>query len=419
VLGFLGAGGYAAASSAAWSVSPPPKASAIASDEAYWARVAADFDLTPDLVNLENGYWGIMSRPVMAKYIDQTRAVNRNNSYFARRAYNEQYLGVIRRVAAELGAQPDEIALTRGATEALQSLINGYRNLAPGDAVMVADLDYYSMVAAMETLAHNNQCSVVRLDIPEPTDHASLIQFYTDALARNPKVKLLLLTHIGHRTGLMIPVGEITAMAKARGVDVIVDAAHSFGQMITNVDEIGADFIGFNLHKWVGAPLGAGVMYIRKNRLDTIAPNPSSQGDELNHTYGRVHTGTVNFAAMLSIPTAFEYRNQIGGANIAARLRYLRNLWVGEVLDLKGLQILTPQDDRLHAGITSFRLVGKTSTAENKAIVEHLLHEYGIFTVHRDGVAKGACVRVTPAIFTSAQDVLRLASALQDMVKAP
>ncbi len=387
----------------------------LAADENHWASIAKDFDVNPDIINLENGYWGIMSRPVLAKYLDYVQRVNRDSSYYARREYGKDLATVMRRVEHELGANKGEVVLTRNATEALQGLIGGYNRLQAGDAVMFADLDYYSMISAMKTLAAREQCKVVNLAIPEPTSHDGLLEFYSDALKNNPNVRLLLLTHIGHRTGLMMPVKAITAIARKMGVDVIVDAAHSFGQVDVDVDDIGADFIGFNLHKWIGAPLGVGAMYIRQNRLETIAPNLSAEEDEKDSIQGRVHTGTMNFAAVMAIPDAFDYHLKIGKQNKETRLRYLRDQWVNKVRDIKGLEILTPDDARLHAGITSFRFAGKTSVADNKAIVEQLLHTNNIFTTHRDGVAKGACVRVTPSIYNSAQDCQKLANALHRM----
>ncbi len=382
-------------------------------DEKYWAEIAKDYDVDPDIINLENGYWGLMSRPVLETYLDHTKMVNRENSYYARRGFKDDFVAATARVATELGAKDGEIVLTRNATEALQGLINGYNRLKVGEAVMYADLDYYSMITAMDVLAAKNSCDVVRLNIPEPIDYDGLVEFYRAALADNPKVRLLLLTHIGHRTGLQIPVKEVTQMARAVGVDVIVDAAHSYGQLDVKIDDIGADFIGFNLHKWIGAPIGVGAMYIRENQLDAIAPNPSAEMDEKDSIVGRVHTGTTNFAAIITLPAAFDYHARVGAANKEARLRYLRDVWVEAVQDIKNLRVLTGNDPRLHGGITSFRFAGKTSVADNKAIVERLLKDHGIFSVHRDGVAKGACVRITPSIYNSVENVRQLARALR------
>ncbi|WP_335591076.1 aminotransferase class V-fold PLP-dependent enzyme [Hyphomonas oceanitis] len=405
--------------SACATATPPPAASGgiAPDDEAYWSRIAAHYDVTDEVTNLENAYWGLMSRPVLDAYIRNTEHVNRENSFYARRKYNADMVPIHARVAGLLGTSTDEIVLTRGATEALQGLIGGYRGLKPGDAVMYADLDYDSMLTAMDTLAERNGCSVVRLAIPEPVTHDELLTFYADALKANPKVRLLLLTHVSHRTGLVMPIREIVAMARERGVDCIVDAAHSWGQLDFTVDDLGADFVGFNMHKWIGAPLGVGIMYIRKGRLESIAPNISERPEGTGTIYNRVHTGTTNFAASLSVPNALDFHERVGPANKAARFAYLRNLWVSEMRSDPRLEILTPDDPRLHAGITSIRIKGRTSLEDNLALVKTLLDEHGIFTVHRTGVAKGCCVRITPSLYNTPQDSLKLVAALKTLLQ--
>ncbi|MEH6695298.1 MAG: aminotransferase class V-fold PLP-dependent enzyme [Hyphomonas sp.] len=393
--------------------SPAASGSIAPDNEAYWSRIAAQYDVTDEVTNLENAYWGLMARPVLEAYIRNTERVNRENSFYARRKYNADMVPIHARVAVLLGASTDEIVLTRGATEALQGLIGGYRGLKPGDAVMYADLDYDSMLPAMDTLAEHNGCSVVRLAIPEPVTHDELVAFYTNALTANPQVRLLLLTHVSHRTGLVMPIREIVAIAREHGVDCIVDAAHSWGQLDFNVDNLGADFVGFNMHKWIGAPLGIGIMYIRKGRLESIAPSISERPEGTGTIFDRIHTGTTNFAASLSVPDALDFHEMIGPANKAARFAYLRNLWVSEMRSDPRLEILTPDDPRLHAGITSIRIKGRTSLEDNLALSKTLLDDHGIFTVHRTGVAKGCCVRVTPSLYNAPQDSLKLVAALR------
>jgi hypothetical protein len=226
-----------------------------ASDEAYWRKVASAYDVMDGVINLENGNWGLMARPVLARYQVHTWTVNRRNSYFARREYADIYHPIHQRLADVLGADAGEIAITRVATEALKALITGYNRLKAGDGVRIADLDYGSILNAMEWKAAQSGGRLVRLSVPEPVTHDALISFYDAAMAANPDVRLLLLTHVSHRTGLVIPVPEIVAAARLRGVDVIVDAAHSWGQMDFDVAALGADFVGFNLHKWIGAPI--------------------------------------------------------------------------------------------------------------------------------------------------------------------
>jgi selenocysteine lyase/cysteine desulfurase len=226
----------------------------------------------------------------------------------------------------------------------------------------------------------------------------------------------VLLTHLSHRTGLVLPVAEIVALARSRGIDAIVDAAHSFGQIDMNFGGQNVDFAGFNLHKWWGAPLGVGVIYIREGALARIDRDPGNDADAADDTVARIHPGTADFAAQLTVPDAIAFQQAIGSSRRAARLRLLRDRWAERLRGLDGLEVLTPADARLHGGITSFRVRGLTSVEDNRAVAKALLDEFGIFTVHRTGVAKGACVRVTPAIFTQPDQVDALAKALQVLV---
>src|SRR5262249_32234301 len=163
----------------------------------------------------------------------------------------------------------------------------------------------------------------------EPATRENVLAAYTQVL-ETPKAKLLLLTHLNNKTGLIIPIREIIAMARAKGVDVIVDAAHSFGQCDISLADLGADFVGLNLHKWRGAPVGAGLMYIRENRLGDIGVMLGDDG-AVDKIDSRIHTGTANFATFLTVPAALEFHEAVGAPHKAARLRYLRNRWVTAV----------------------------------------------------------------------------------------
>ena len=403
---------------ATMSPDPKPGGRAVgADDEVYWAKIAAQYDVTRDVIQLENGNWGIMAKPVLAAYERAVERVNRENSFYTRRGFATDYHAVHQRVAAALGVGADEIALTRNATEALQGLIDGYNRLRPGDAVLAADLDYDSMLGCFDGLKARRGVQVVRIALPEPATYQGLIDAYAQAFTANSRIRLVLLTHLSHRTGLVVPVREIVAMARARGIDAIVDAAHSWGQLDADFADLGVDFAGFNLHKWWGAPLGVGVMYLRKSRVRDIDPDPANGEGDLDSVQARIHTGTSDFAAMLTVPDAFDFQQAIGTPERAARLRYLRDRWAEPLRKLDGLQILTPSDPRLHGGITSFRIRGRVTAADNIAIAKMLLDEFGIFTVHRTGIEAGACVRVTPALFTNPAQIDKLAAALPILVK--
>jgi selenocysteine lyase/cysteine desulfurase len=371
------------------------------------------YAVSPSIVNLENGYWGIMAESVRLDYLAKTDMVNRESSFYARTQFGRDAEAARLAVAAAVGAAPEEVALTRGATEALQLLIGGYNKLQPGDTVLYSDLDYDSMQYAMNWLKERRGVNVVKFSIPEPASRAAVLQAYQKVLADHPKAALLLVTHVSHRTGLVMPVAEIAGLARARGVDVVLDAAHSWGQIDFKVQDLGVDFIGFNLHKWIGAPLGIGFMYVAKSRLADI---DRAMGDEdwaPTDIRSRVHTGTYNFASVLALPGALALHQQIGPRAKALRLRHLRDYWVSRVRGFKGLEILTPDEPGMAAGITSFRLAGKGTAADNNAIVAQLRDQFGVFTVRRAGVAKGQCIRVSPAIYTSETDLDRLVQALR------
>lgn len=385
----------------------------LARDEAHWKRIAQNYRVLDSVTNLEAGYFGLMATPVLEAFHRNIDRANRASSYFARREFPAIQQSVRERVSAFVGAKPTEIVLSRGATEALQALITQYVRVGAGDTVMYADLDYNAMQWAMNSLASQRGANVARLNIPEPATRESILAAYTSALDANPRTKLLLLTHCNNKTGLILPVKDIVAIARPRGVDVVVDAAHSFGQVPLTVAQLDADFVGLNLHKWIGAPVGAGAMYIREEKLDRIDRAHGDQSAPIDRIESRLHTGTANFAIIMTIPDALDFQATIGVENKAARLRYLRDSWVKPSRSVSGVQILTPEDADLVGAITSFRLHGRTTTAENQAIAKTLLDEFGLFTFYRTGLAKGDCVRVTPTLYNGVADAQKLAKAVQ------
>lgn len=390
---------------------------ALARDEAHWAKVAALYDPPPPaVIQLENGQFGAMARATRAAFERHTARVNRETTLYTRGPVEADLRAVRERTAVLLGVDAEEIAFTRGGTESMLTLIGGYNRLKSGDAVLYADLDYDSMQAGMDSLSRTRGARVVRIALPEPASRQGLIDAYERALKANPDVRLVLLTHLSHRTGLIPPVREIVALAKSRGADVLLDCGHALGQTEFSLREQGVEFAGLNLHKWIGAPLGVGVVYIARDRIADVdvsileAPSPRIDA--------RVHTGTVNYAAVLSVADAIAVHESIGLAAKARRLSYLRDRWAEAVRGHRGIEVLTPADPTLHAGITSFRLSGRTSFAENRAVRQALFERHRIFTVERAGPAAGACVRATPSFVNTAADVDALAAALRATASA-
>ncbi|MFJ2678597.1 aminotransferase class V-fold PLP-dependent enzyme [Pseudomonas sivasensis] len=384
-----------------------------ANNERHWHAIAQRYDLEPGPINLENGYFGRMSRAVQAQYLDHVAFINRSNSLHVRQRFEQGENVEIRRQLAELiDVDPESVAFTRNATEALQSLIRNYNRLQPGDQVLISDLEYDTVKGAMRWLAGVRGVEVIELSHTHPASFDSLLQTYRSTFAEYPRLKLMALTHVTHRTGLVMPVAAIAKAAREHDVDVILDGAHALGQIDFNLAELGIQFAGFNLHKWIGAPLTLGFLYIAPERLADIDPDMGEFHYPITDVRARTSYSTPNFPALMTLPLVFEEHRALGGAAAkGARVNYLRDLWVSQVRPLKGIEVLTSDDPRLYCGITAFKFVGRNQ----QGMVDRLLKEYDLFTTTRTGAAFGTCIRVTPGLVTSAQDIHALINAITEL----
>lgn len=378
-------------------------------DEEYWESISRFYDISEDFINLEYGNFGPVARPVMAAYELRLQEVNRLGAYYARRRYPEDANRLRGRVAAQLRVDVDELAFTRGATEALQALIGGYRNLKAGDAVLYADVDYDAMQTSMRWLTDRRGVEAIKIDLPLRATRQNLIDAYERALLSHPNIRLLLLTHVSHRHGLVLPVKDIAALARRRGVVTILDAAHAWGQVPLDLHDLGVDCAGLNGHKWIGAPLGVGLLWIHRDRMVDFGTYMGTRDFPTREDVrDRIHTGTSNFAALLALEDALVFHEALGPRAKIDRLSHLRSRWIDRLRDVEHVELVTPSESQLAGAIGAFRLKGKYSTAENINIAAALLDRHGVFTVHRAGLASGACIRVTPHVFTSLKHLDRL-----------
>lgn len=386
-----------------------------ARDEQFWQDIAGRYDVEPGPINLENGYFGRMTREVMEDYRRNIDYVNRSNSVYVRRQFDTHDSGMIHAELAQLlQVSAEEIAITRCASESLQSLIRNYNQLQPGDQVLICDLDYISVQSAMRWLAKSRGVEVIEISHVHPATYESLLNSYQQAFEQYPRLKLMVLTHVTHRTGLVMPVQAIAGLAKEHGVDIILDGAHALGQLDFKLDELGVAFAGYNLQKWIGAPLSLGFIYVERDRIAAIDPDMGDTRYSPDNILSLVPYGTPNIPAWMTLPKVFEEHAAMGGsASKGARLNYLRDLWVKPSRDLDHIEILTPDDPRLYCGITALRF---TRQADQQKMVKRLLEDYNLFTVAREGAACGPCIRITPGFSTSAADMGLLVEALQKLV---
>ncbi|KWU50770.1 aminotransferase class V-fold PLP-dependent enzyme [Pseudomonas palleroniana] len=384
-----------------------------AHNEHHWNTIAQRYELEPGPINLENGYFGRMSRAVRTQYLEHVAFINRSNSVHVRQQFEQgENVEIRRQLAGLIDAEPESIAFTRNATEALQSLIRNYNRLQPGDQVLISDLEYDTVKGAMRWLAGYRGVDVIEVSHTHPASFDSLLQTYRETFSRYPRLKLMALTHVTHRTGLVMPVAAIAKAAREQGIDVILDGAHALGQIEFNLAELGIQFAGFNLHKWIGAPLTLGFLYIAPERLADIDPDMGEFHYPSTDVRARTPYSTPNFPALMTLPLVLEEHRDVGGAAAkGARVNYLRDLWVSRVRPLPGIEVLTPDDPRLYCGITAFKFIGR----DQQVMAERLLKDYGLFTTTRVGAAFGTCIRVTPGLATSAADIDALVDAITEL----
>jgi selenocysteine lyase/cysteine desulfurase len=384
-------------------------AGAACDDEEFWSAVRAQYAPSPDFINLENGYFGMPAEPVRAALRRYQDEVDREGAYFLRVRYPERHRQVLRTLADFCGVSDDEIVLTRSAVESFNILIQGYP-FHPGDEVLLAGHDYDSVIATLGMLEARKGIRLRFVQVPlDPASDDEIVAMYERAIG--PRTRAMVLTHVVHRTGQIIPVARIAAMARRHGVDAIVDAAHSLALLDYKVPELGAPFGVFNLHKWVGAPLGVGMLYIARERIADIAPLYGDLSHAADDIAKLAHFGVVPPAPILAVEDALAFCRSVGVAGKEARLRYLSAYWMERVRGLPRVKVLSPRDPQRYCALGAFAIDGMPA----QEVAAQLMARHRIFTVVRkvSESADGDCVRVTPHLYTTISELDALVAAIR------
>ncbi len=379
-------------------------------DEKFWKQVARKYyDVADDYINLENGYYGLQSKPVLQAYLKNIEYVNKESIRFARKVYPDRSAAIKKDLAAFLQVSDEEIIITRNATEALNIAIQGYP-FKTGDEVLLNQLDYFSMIECFRMLEKRGKISVKAFDMPLlPANEDEIVDIYRGAIT--DKTRVILLTHVSNINGLIIPVAKIAAMARQKGIDTITDSAHALGQVKFSLTGLGSDFVGMNLHKWIGNPIGAGVLYVKKERINQMNALFGDVNTAENSINKLAHFGTTPFAVILTIPDSLAFHQSLGIEKINRRLHYLKLCWMQEFDKHPSVEVVVPSTDGLSCAIASFRIKGKRSSG----IADKLLKENGILTTARS-LGTDGCIRVTPSFYNSAEDMKKLVMAIRNAV---
>lgn len=390
---------------AGYAALPPAQ---LAADEEFWARLRGKYRLPSEYVNLENGYYSMMASEVLEAFVGHVRAVNVQAARYMRTRAAEDKFGVRKELARLAGCSHEELIVTRNTTESLDTVIAGH-DWKPGDEALMAEQDYGAMLDMFALQARRHGLSCKRVSLPnDPGSDEELVELYAGAIT--PKTRLLMLCHMVNITGQILPVRKIADMARSKGVAVMVDGAHAFAHIDFRIAELGCDYYGASLHKWLGCPLGAGILYVRKQRIAGLWPmfGDSSFADDdiakLNHT------GTHPVHTDLAIRDAIAFHESLGIERKEARLRHLQQSWIARVRGLAKVTLNTPTDPRRSCGIANVAVAGLTPAELAQALFEK--HRIYTVAIDRPGV-RG--VRVTPHLYTTAAELDALVVALTEL----
>jgi isopenicillin-N epimerase len=383
----------------------------VASDEDYWAEIRNAFTVDRNVINLNNGYASpapLVVQDAMRRYLDYS---NMGPLHTMINILEKQVEEVRRRVAKVAGCDPEEIALTRNASESLENAQYGI-DLKPGDEVLTTNQDYPRMLTTFRQRERREGIVLKMISFPVPPPSMDdLYQRFERAVT--PKTKLILLCHITNRTGQIFPVRKIADMAHARNIPVIVDGAHAFNHFPFNLSELGCDYYGVSLHKWTCAPIGTGFLYVRKSRIASTWSLMASADRQKDDIRKFEEIGTHPAANHNAISAALIFNENIGIDRKAARLRYLRDRWAHRLAQNPKVKILHSEDPAQSCGIGFLSFNGVNA----QKISEALLSKYAIITAHSpheeyDGL------RITPHIYSTIGDIDYFAESVEKELKS-
>lgn len=373
-----------------------------------WDQIRAGYKLKPDYINLENGYYCFLPQETLEKYIEHIREINYQGSFYMRGVQFQNKAKSAAKLAELVGASTEEIVLTRNATESLDLIISGYPWKA-GDEALVSNQDYGSMLTMFDMAEKRWGIKVNRIDIPmHPENDEEVVAAYEKAIT--PRTRLMMVPHIVNITGHILPVRKIADMAHSHGVEVMLDGAHAIGQFEFKISELDCDYYGSSLHKWLSVPIGAGLLYVKKNRISQIEPLLAPFDMKLKTIAYLNHIGTHPAATDLAVLNAIEFHNKIGGKRKEDRLRYIQRYWSDQVRDLPGVVVNTPKQPQRSCGIGN---VGLENTKPGD-LGTILMDKYKIFTAPIDGAGVKGC-RISPNVYTSENELDQLVAAIKEM----
>ncbi|MFT6872472.1 MAG: selenocysteine lyase/cysteine desulfurase [Roseivirga sp.] len=381
-----------------------------AQNEELWARIQQAYSTSTQIINLNNG--GVSPQPKVVQDAANRYYTYANEapSYYMWRILDQGREPLRAKLAALAGVSPDELAINRNTTEAINTVIFGL-NLKAGDEVVLTKYDYPNMINAWKQRERRDGIVLKWLDFDIPMEsNAEVIQKFKAAIS--PRTKVFHITHMINWTGHIMPAKELCALAKANDILSIVDGAHTFAHLDFKVSDLGCDFFGTSLHKWLCAPFGTGMLYIRKERIKDVWPLLASPEDQIDNIRKFENIGTRSFAIEQAIGSAIDFHNAIGAARKEARLKYLKQYWVDQVKDIDKVKFYTSTNPNHSGALFNFGIEGMDAgPVHNSLFGTHKIHTSPIKWEKVNGP------RITPHVYTKKYDLERLVEAINVVSK--
>ena len=390
---------------------PATSPEAAAQDEDFWFRVRESFTIDRNSINLNSGSVSPAPRTVQTAMHQYWDITNMSPSYYVDEMLGPRIEVVRRRLAGAFGCDPEEMAITRNTSESMEIVQMGL-DLKPGDEVLTTTQDYPRMLTAWQQREARNGIVLKTVSFPTPPqDPEDLVGRIGEAIT--PRTRVLLICHVTYTTGQIFPVKAICALARERGIESLVDGAHGFAHFPFTRDDLDCDYYATSLHKWLYAPVGTGFLYVRRDKIRNLWPlmaAPLSMRDDIRKFE---EIGTHPIAIKGAITEALTFHDGIGAERKAARLRFLRRRWSDRVRDLPGIRVLNSDDPRQSCGIGAMSVEG----IDANALTDNLERKYRIHVRPRFVEGELDCIRVTPNVFTTLEEVDFFAEAIEEILK--
>ena len=375
-------------------------------DENYWKKVADMYHQNIKFINLESGYFSPSPESVKDYWVNFVNEINESPSYYMRTRQTEMREKVREKLASYAGIQTDELVLTRNTTESMNIIIQGIK-LDKGDEILRTNLEYPNIIQALDMRERRFGTKVKIVDVPiHPKSQEEIVDKVIGAV--NKKTKVILISHMVFLNGQVFPVKEVCAKAREMGLETIVDGAHSFSHVDMDVSEIGCDYYASSLHKWLGAPLGNGLLYVKKGNTERLWPLYGDTAYDDDNIMKLEHLGTRPCSDQNGIIPAVDFNLEIGKKEKSKRLKFLQMRWASELKENKNIILNTPLGEGQSYGIAN---VGVKNLHPSE-LADKLFDDYNIFTVPIDDDRGIRGVRVSPNLYSTVEDIDKFIEAM-------